>query len=148
MMLAMTVLEQDYCLPLSNCFVDSSSLATQIYEYLDVIYPDAVISHADGTIRFVIDDKQYQIVLQIFPQEVPATLSPRELEVVELVAAGHPNKTIAHVLGISPCTVSTYISRVFDKLNVGTRSEMTAYAVKYGLIQLYSQKNHSLKKTV
>jgi DNA-binding CsgD family transcriptional regulator len=60
-------------------------------------------------------------------------LSPREIEIVRLVAKGLPNKTIAGVLEISPWTVATYLRRVFAKLGVGSRAAMVArlYELNY-----------------
>jgi DNA-binding NarL/FixJ family response regulator len=65
------------------------------------------------------------IVLKTKPPKAPtATLSPRELEIVQMVAKGLPNKTIASVLQISTWTVSSHLRRVFGKLNVASRTEM------------------------
>jgi DNA-binding CsgD family transcriptional regulator len=58
------------------------------------------------------------------------TLSPRELEVVRLVAKGFSNKAIATVLDISPWTVSTYLRRIFSKMDVGSRAEMIMKALQ------------------
>jgi DNA-binding CsgD family transcriptional regulator len=62
-------------------------------------------------------------------------LSPREQEIVRLASRGMSNKTIAAVLDISPWTVSTYIRRIFSKLNVNTRVEMVAVLTKSGLFE-------------
>ena len=51
-------------------------------------------------------------------------LSPREQEIVRLVAAGHPNKVIAAVLDISYWTVGTHLRRVFAKMGVTSRAAM------------------------
>ena len=51
-------------------------------------------------------------------------LTERELQVVKLVAHGHPNKQIARKLHISEWTVSTHIRRVFAKLGVDSRAAM------------------------
>jgi DNA-binding CsgD family transcriptional regulator len=55
-----------------------------------------------------------------------AALSPREQQIVRLVAKGHGNKTIGSVLDISPWTVSTHLRRIFAKLGVGSRASMVA----------------------
>lgn len=62
------------------------------------------------------------------------TLSPREREVVRLVAKGLSNKGIALVLNISCWTVSTHMRRIFTKLGVGSRAEMITKALKEGLL--------------
>src|SRR5262245_57916511 len=51
-------------------------------------------------------------------------LSPREHEIVRMVATGHPNKVIADVLSISAWTVSTHLRRIFAKFGVGSRAAM------------------------
>ncbi len=65
-----------------------------------------------------------------FPQ--PSNLSPRETEIVRLVAKGFPNKTIAAVLDISPWTVATHLRRIFAKLGVSSRAEMVVRALQSG----------------
>ncbi len=55
-----------------------------------------------------------------------APLSPRELEIARMIAAGHPNKTIAAVLDISAWTVGTHLRRIFGKLRVTSRAAMVA----------------------
>ena len=55
-----------------------------------------------------------------------AALSPREQEIVRMVAKGFPNKMIARVLEISTWTVGTYLRRVFAKLGVSSRAAMVA----------------------
>jgi DNA-binding CsgD family transcriptional regulator len=58
-------------------------------------------------------------------------LSPREVEIVRLVAQGHPNKVIAAVLDISAWTVCTHVRRVFMKLGVTSRAAMVARAAEF-----------------
>jgi DNA-binding CsgD family transcriptional regulator len=53
-------------------------------------------------------------------------LSPRELEIAELVSAGHSNKIIAATLDISVWTVGTYLRRIFAKVGVGSRAAMVS----------------------
>ena len=60
-------------------------------------------------------------------------LSPRELEVLRLVAAGRSNKEIATTLFISENTVARHMQNIFTKLGVGSRSAATALAFKQGL---------------
>lgn len=53
-------------------------------------------------------------------------LSPRECEIVRLVANDRSNKQISATLGISVWTVSTHLRRIFAKLNVHSRAAMVA----------------------
>lgn len=66
------------------------------------------------------------------PRPCTVSISPRENEIIRLVAAGYPNKTIAGVLDISPWTVATHIRRLFDKLRVHSRAELIARLVIKG----------------
>lgn len=69
--------------------------------------------------------------------ETAATmLSPREREVLELVAAGLPNKAIARSLGISDHTVKFHVSSVLTKLDAGSRTEAVTLATRQGILSL------------
>lgn len=82
-----------------------------------------------------IDGVRYALVrLARHGSASPSSLSPREREIVRLVAKGCPNKTIAAVLDVSTWTVATHLRRVFAKLGVNTRTEMVAQALTHGLI--------------
>jgi DNA-binding NarL/FixJ family response regulator len=61
-------------------------------------------------------------------------LSPRELEVLRLLSRGYLNKQIAVDLGISDATVKTHIKALFGILEVRTRAEAAATALRLGLI--------------
>jgi DNA-binding CsgD family transcriptional regulator len=63
----------------------------------------------------------------------PGGLSPRESEVLGLVAAGKTNRAIAIELFISEKTVARHVSNIFTKLGLSSRAEATAYAYKHGL---------------
>lgn len=61
-------------------------------------------------------------------------LTPRELEVLRLVAGGHTNKAIAARLELSQKTVDRHLSNIFDKLQVSSRTAAAAYAFEHGLL--------------
>jgi DNA-binding CsgD family transcriptional regulator len=63
-----------------------------------------------------------------------ASLSPREQEIVRMVAQGYPNKIIADVLEISTWTVGTHLRRIFAKLGVTARAAMVARILEEGLL--------------
>lgn len=50
-------------------------------------------------------------------------ISARECEVLEMLAAGHANKVIARRLDISPNTVKTHVARLYEKLDVASRTQ-------------------------
>lgn len=60
-------------------------------------------------------------------------LTPREIEVLHLVAAGGTNKAIAAELGLSERTVERHLSNVYDKLGVSSRAAATAFAYEHGI---------------
>ena len=71
-------------------------------------------------------------------QELPVRedpLSPREQEVVKLVAEGYTNKQIAETLVISEKTVERHRANILDKLGMRDRVELTRYAIRHGLIE-------------
>jgi DNA-binding NarL/FixJ family response regulator len=61
-------------------------------------------------------------------------LTPRELQVLRLVAAGKSNREIASALVISERTVDRHVSNIFTKLGVSSRAAATAYAYEYQLV--------------
>ena len=60
-------------------------------------------------------------------------LAARELEVLQHLAAGHRNRTIASAMGISDNTVKFHVRTLFRKLNVCSRAEAVALAHSHGL---------------
>ncbi len=64
-----------------------------------------------------------------------AGLTPRELEVLRLVASGKTNRAIAGELFISEKTVARHVSNIFVKLQLSSRSAATAYAHEHGLVR-------------
>jgi len=61
-------------------------------------------------------------------------LSDREFEVLKMIARGESIKVIAKNLSISPKTVSTYRSRILEKLNLDTNSDIIHYTIDYKLV--------------
>ena len=60
-------------------------------------------------------------------------LSPRELDVLRLIARGMENSEIAHELGISPRTAKNHVSNILAKLGLTGRVQAAIYAVRRGL---------------
>jgi DNA-binding NarL/FixJ family response regulator len=61
-------------------------------------------------------------------------LTPREQEILDLLAAGLDQRAIAEQLVISPKTVATHIQRILGKLDVRSRAQAVAYAHRHGLV--------------
>jgi len=83
----------------------------------------------------------------LHPQDIPALvadrplpaaqsqmLTPREIQVLAMLAEGHGNKTIAWKLGISEHTAKFHVASILSKLNAGTRTEAVTLGIRRGLI--------------
>ncbi len=64
----------------------------------------------------------------------PAGLTPREVEVLTLIARGASNRQVAQALGISAKTAGTHIERIYSKIGASTRSTATLFAMQQGLL--------------
>ena len=69
------------------------------------------------------------------PQDPDLALTPREFDVLALIAEGASNKAIARRLGISVHTVKFHIASLFDKLDAEGRTEAVAQAARIGAIK-------------
>jgi DNA-binding NarL/FixJ family response regulator len=63
-------------------------------------------------------------------------LTPREREVLQLIAEGHPTRVIAELLHISVKTVETHRAHLMEKLDMRSTAELTRYAISKGVITL------------
>ena len=89
------------------------------------LYPEAV----KALIRDHLERSEHD------PQATGDPLSPRESEVVKLVAEGYTSKQIAELLVLSEKTVERHRSNILEKLGMRDRVELTRYAIRRGLIQ-------------
>jgi DNA-binding NarL/FixJ family response regulator len=65
----------------------------------------------------------------------PYGLTPREVEIVEAIAAGDSNREIAVKLNISLQTVKHHLTSVFDKTGTSTRLELALFAIRQGIVE-------------
>ena len=70
----------------------------------------------------------------ITPQNTVAALTPREREILVLVARGNSNRDIARTLVISERTARTHVSNVLTKLGLSSRTQAALWAVREGLV--------------
>jgi DNA-binding NarL/FixJ family response regulator len=71
----------------------------------------------------------------VTPKEFYDGLTPREIEILKLLAAGMANKQIAYKLKISEKTVRNHVSNTYEKLGIYDRSQAVLYAVRKGLVE-------------
>jgi DNA-binding CsgD family transcriptional regulator len=85
----------------------------------------------------VVDDDLKKTALRGGATQTLATpLTPREREVLQLVAEGLPNKLIADRLGISEHTAKFHVNAILDKLGADTRTDAVVKAARFGLLLL------------
>lgn len=101
----------------------------------------AVIAAATGLVVLhpdLIEDllPQNELSDRTLPTSPIQSLTPREIEVLGMLAQGLGNKTIAKQLRISEHTVKFHVSSIFTKLNASSRTEAVALGARLGLIML------------
>lgn len=97
---------------------------TGVIELSDIAYLEA-LAHATHL-------RCDQIVIE--EQDTRPTLAPRELSILQWMAAGKTNGEIATILDIGPPTVATYTQRLYRKLNVTDRTSAVTKGIRFGLI--------------
>ena len=73
--------------------------------------------------------------LDVRPAERPE-LTPRQLEILSLIARGRSNKEIAFALSIRERTVKFHVAALFERLNTSSRTEALIVALRLGLVDL------------
>lgn len=91
----------------------------------------AVRTVAQGT-RYLSEE----LARRLDERQAEPEITPRELEILALVAQGNPNKAIAAQLGIGEDTVKQHVSRILAKLRVQDRAQATAEAIRRGLVRV------------
>ncbi|HEY0386273.1 MAG TPA: response regulator transcription factor [Pyrinomonadaceae bacterium] len=91
------------------------------------------VLHAETLDALLADDPPIE---RIPPSGNGQTLSPREVEVLGMIAEGLGNKTIAWRLGISEHTVKFHVGSIFTKLGATSRTEAVTLGIRQGLIMI------------
>jgi DNA-binding NarL/FixJ family response regulator len=96
---------------------------------------DAIRTVADG--RTFLSSRTQQALMRQWLEEGAPTedLTPRELEVVKLIAEAHTNRQIAEALKLSEKTVESHRGNVLAKLGMRDRVELVRYAIRRGLVE-------------
>ncbi|MDN4615520.1 helix-turn-helix transcriptional regulator [Leifsonia sp. F6_8S_P_1B] len=68
------------------------------------------------------------------PPQAPLPLTPREVQVLGMLAQGLSNKEIAGILWLSDRTVERHVTSLYRKIGVARRSEATAFALRHGIV--------------
>jgi DNA-binding NarL/FixJ family response regulator len=108
----------------------------------DYVVHGQVMSYQD-TIDWVQQRfNRYKVPLEGHPSEPFTPLSPREMEILEMVTRGASNKEIAGKLNISQQTVKNHMTAVLRKLHVDDRTQAAVYALRHGWVRLDSPPPH------
>jgi DNA-binding NarL/FixJ family response regulator len=104
--------------------------------------PDAIVSailavvSGESVMATPVADKVLEMLTgNVTPKEFYDGLTPREIEILKLLAAGMANKQIAYKLKISEKTVRNHVSNTYEKLGIYDRSQAVLYAVRKGLVE-------------
>lgn len=91
---------------------------------------------ADRTVDVATDVVAGREPLAAGRTDAPSELSPRELEVLDVLGEGASNREIAERLGISVHTVKFHVGSILDKLDSSGRTDAVAYALRTGVLAL------------
>lgn len=83
-------------------------------------------------LNYVLDALSEVPTLRVVNANGRFLLTPREEQVVALVADGLTNRGVAHELGLSEYTIRKYLLRIFDKVGISSRVELVLYALSHG----------------
>jgi DNA-binding NarL/FixJ family response regulator len=95
---------------------------------------DAVRAAARGD-PFLTASAQQALIRDFLQRGDQPELTPREEEVVKLIAEAHTNKEIAEILHLSEKTVESHRANVLQKLGMRDRVELVRYAIRHGLVE-------------
>jgi DNA-binding NarL/FixJ family response regulator len=94
----------------------------------------AIYAVAAGLVVVPADETAALLPARAAPLAEP--LTPREMEVLDMLAEGLPNKLIAHKLAISEHTAKFHVNSILAKLNAGSRTEAVMRGVRLGLVKI------------
>jgi DNA-binding NarL/FixJ family response regulator len=116
-------------------YLTKTATADQIIEAVrkasvgEVLIPVALFAKAIARQRKVVTDREAR-------EKLFADFTPRELDVLRLLAQGHDTATMAARLGIAPHTVEWHVRHVIEKLDVHSKLQAVIAAARLGLIEL------------
>jgi DNA-binding NarL/FixJ family response regulator len=116
-------------------YLTKSATADQIIEAVrkasvgEVLIPVGLFAKAIARQRRVGHEKQAR-------EKLLAEFTPRELDVLRLLADGHDTQALARLLGIAPHTVEWHVTHVIEKLRVHSKLQAVIAAARLGLIEL------------
>ena len=98
--------------------------------------PSSPLSHVDAIIEARPPESPIQLRRDLARAAAPEALTPREHEVLALLAEGRSNKSIADALGISDQTVKFHVAAIISKLDATNRTDAVRRAIRQGLVAI------------
>lgn len=114
-------------------YVLKHAAANELVEAIRIVHQgEAVLS--PGVTRLVLEDYLRQGKAQ--PETDIDPLTPREREVLQLIAEGYPNKEIAEILSLSVKTVQSHRTNLMQKLDLHNQGDVIKYAIQKKIIEI------------
>jgi two-component system response regulator NreC len=111
-------------------YIVKRAVESELISAIQAVYRGDIYIHPAMT-RALLKDVSPSLVTDQEPME---PLSPRELEVLRLVADGHTNRQIAEMLHVSVRTVESHRANLMGKLNLSSPAQLVRYALEHGLL--------------
>lgn len=102
---------------------------------LKIIEPSPTLAEPKLSVPPLLDDSQMMPLMATSTQSVQELLTPRELQILKMIADNLSNESIAEKLSISSAWISGYITNILNKLTVGNEVQAVKRALSDGLIQ-------------
>ena len=107
-----------------------------IVQVADGAYPINESLHTKPKVAEQVLQKFQQLSLNAETESVLSPLTPRETQILKLIAEGYLNKQIAATLDISEQTIKNHVTSILRKLNANARTEAVVIAIRQGLITI------------
>ncbi|HYB24946.1 MAG TPA: response regulator transcription factor [Solirubrobacteraceae bacterium] len=127
------VLTTDDSAVLVQRILAAGALGYVLKELADSELPDAVRAVAEG--EEYVSPRVSARLDELYSALTDDRISPREVEVLRLIALGHTSVEIARKLQLSPRTIETHRAHIHQKLGLATRAELVRYALRRGLLR-------------
>ena len=114
-------------------YILKSTVDTELLDAIRTVAQGGAFLYPSAT-RMLLED----YLNQMSEQDAYEQLSEREREVLKLLALGHTAAEAADLLSLSPKTIETYRTRIMQKLNLHSRSDLVQYALARGLLSEYT----------
>lgn len=94
---------------------------------------EAIHAAARGEVRLH-PEAAKRLVQSVRTGEMRESLTPRETDILKLIAKGRSNKDIANETGLSELTVKTHVTRILSKLDLANRTQAALFALQEGIV--------------